>query len=209
MKRRILFLHEMLNLNKNEMLSKVFWTMADDPLKNDWIVTVKENLLELGIDDNLESIRIKKKAKFKKEIRLAIEKRAFEYLKEEIERKDMKKIIDIKYKKLKMQKYLQDEVLLISRKKLIFKFRTRMINVKSNYGKNDLCPLCGVTLDNQLHLLQCNVIKNSMPTIYTEEIDIKDAFSNNIEKLNSFAAILEKIIQRRDEILESQENVES
>ena len=48
-----------------------------------------------------------------------------------------------------------------------------------------------------------------MPIIYTEEIDTKAAFSNNIEKLNSFAAILKKNIQRRDEILESQENVES
>ena len=93
-------------IKKDEMLSRVFWTTVKEPLKNDWILTVKENLNELGLDDDLEIIGNKKKHKFKKEIRKAIKIRAHKYLLDTIERKNLKKINNIIYTSLDMQKYI-------------------------------------------------------------------------------------------------------
>ena len=79
------------------MLANVFTIMEENPLKNDWILTVKDNLRELNMDpDNLNLIKNKKIKKFKKELKIAIKKRAFE----KIKKKDMSKIKNIHYKKL-------------------------------------------------------------------------------------------------------------
>ena len=65
MKRRLLYLHYLLNLNNDEMLSKVFWKMTKNLLKNEWILKAKENLAELNMDENnLDLIKHKKKTKF-------------------------------------------------------------------------------------------------------------------------------------------------
>merc|ERR1712105_161802 len=98
MKRRILFLHELLNLRREEMLSRVFSKMVGDSLKNDWILSLKENLNELNFEENLTSIT--------------------------------------------MQKYLDSEIILINRKKIIFKARTKMLKVEHNYRNKKECPLC-------------------------------------------------------------------
>ena len=110
MKRRLMYLHYLLNLKGEEMLSKVFHLMEENPLKNDWILSVKDDMRELDMDENnLEIIKNKKLYKFKKEVKVAIEKRAYKYLIEKIELKILKKIKSSSYKKLEMQKYLLSE----------------------------------------------------------------------------------------------------
>ena len=206
MKRRLLFLHYLLNLKKDEMLSKVFWKMTKSSLKNDWILKAKENLKELGMDENnFDIIKVKKKKKFKKELRIAIKKRAFNYLIEKIKKDDMKKIKNIKYKNLEMQKYLKTGKIYTNRKKLLFKIRTKMLNVGKNYGRNVLCPICLKEEDNQIHLTKCIIILNSL-TIQDSNINIDDAFETNMDKANAISIVIEKILQKREVILDSRKN---
>ena len=189
------------------MLSKVFWKMTRNPLKNDWILKTKENLKELGMDENnLDTIKFKKKRKFKKELRIAIKKRAFEYLIEKVKKDDMKKIKNIKYKNLEMQKYLKTGKIFTNRKKLLFKIRTKMLNVGKNYGRNVMCPICLRKDDDQIHLTKCTIILNAL-TIQGSNINLEDAFETNMDKANEISIVIEKILQKRELILDSKKNI--
>ena len=44
-----MFLHYILNCDKNETISKVFWSQQQNPLKNDWSETIQNDLQALGM----------------------------------------------------------------------------------------------------------------------------------------------------------------
>ena len=68
------------------------------------------------------------------------EKAAFKYLM--AEKSEKSKLENLNYTQLKPQKYLLDNTLSKSDKILLFKLRTRMLNVGDNMGrKKDLCPV--------------------------------------------------------------------
>ena len=80
MARRINYLHYLSNLQENELLYTFFKAQADSPQKGDWIVTVKEDIKNIGMDIDIENLRGVKKYKFKKNVKKYIYKAAFEYL---------------------------------------------------------------------------------------------------------------------------------
>ena len=51
--RRILYLHDLVNLNHTEMLYKFFVTQWNNPTRGDWTELVKEDLKDFGIDEDL------------------------------------------------------------------------------------------------------------------------------------------------------------
>ena len=61
--RRVIYLT---SRNKSEMLSKVFTTQWNNPVKNDWTLEVKRDLKDFCIGDHLEVIRGYSKSKFKR-----------------------------------------------------------------------------------------------------------------------------------------------
>ena len=76
------------------------------------------------------------------------------------------KMDNLNYPELKIQPYLISSLLRRDQAQQLFKFRTRMANVKGNFknGQTDyFCPVCvkiGVYEDDyQKHLLSCVVLK--------------------------------------------------
>ena len=69
----------------------------------------------------------------------------------------MRKVSHISFCELTVQKYLLSQGKNIRVAKFIFQARTRMLNVKANYGKKEPCPVClnPTTIDTQEHLLDC------------------------------------------------------
>ena len=128
----------------------------------------------------------------------------------EIKSRDLKKIKNIPYKQLTVQDYLESEKIFTHRKKILFKVRTNMINVNYNYGKKVACPICLVEEDTQNHLIECNEIINSDPPIKTSHIKLEDAFGKDIAKANELSIVIEKVLQRRETILDSRtKNIET
>ena len=124
-----------------------------------------------------------------------------EFIKSNVEL--MKKIKSITYKKkLEMQNYLKTYKIFTHRKKLLFKIRTKMLNVGQNYGKAVLCPLCLNEKDNQSHLTKCTRIQSSL-SILTSHIKMEDAFLENMDNVNELSIMMEKILQRREVLMES------
>ena len=56
MKRKILFLHYLLQQDKNSMLCEVLQATVEKPTKNDFVKTFKNYLKELNIDLGFEEI---------------------------------------------------------------------------------------------------------------------------------------------------------
>ena len=54
--RRLNFLHYLLKSNKSEMLYKFFIAQWNNPVKSDWTLEAKSNLVEFGMKTSLEEI---------------------------------------------------------------------------------------------------------------------------------------------------------
>ena len=160
MNRRVMFLHYLLSRNENELIVKFFHAQILKPAKDDWCTAVKKDLNDLNMSMNFEEIKTTKKLKFKKMLKIKIEEAAFS----ELINSKGKKLKNVTYNKFKLQPYLKNIKISPDLAKTIFKFRTRMsnvkINFKSKYSENDLlCPLEGCDeIEDDNHLIKCKII---------------------------------------------------
>ena len=124
-------------------------------------------------------------------------------MQKEIEEKDMKKLKNIKYKKLEIQPYLKSNNISLRKKKILFKARTRMLNVKGNFRDKSPCPLCYLEEDRQEHLMACLMIKLKCPIILENKNNCTymDIFTNDIKKQSNVAELLLEAIRTREKIL--------
>ena len=60
--RRINFLWYILNQNEESLLGKFFKAQCQDPVKTDWVNTVKQDLIELDMNMNFDDIKNLSKA---------------------------------------------------------------------------------------------------------------------------------------------------
>ena len=107
----------------------------------------------------------------------------------------------VKKEEEKQGKYLDDKRFTPDLANLLFKFRTRMFNVRNNfrnqYRTNLICPLCREREDSQEHLLECRVIVRKLNG---KQYCYKDIFSENLESLFGIAKGLKKVVKIREEM---------
>ena len=75
-----MFLHYLLSRDENELVSQVLKAQMDDPIKGDWILTIKQELEDFDLNLCMETIKQLKKEKFKNIIKKACKKAAFKFL---------------------------------------------------------------------------------------------------------------------------------
>ena len=126
-------------------------------MKNDWFLQVKDDLEECQIDLSECEIANMRKYSFNKLVNEKINLIAAQYLIGLKERHS--KSLNLKYS-TEMQPYLQNENLSIQNKKLMFKIKNRLIDVKTNfkkkYSNNLKCRLCSSPEESQAHLIECS-----------------------------------------------------
>ena len=91
---------------------------------------------------------------------------------------------------------------------ILFKFRTRMFNVKNNFRNNyrqtnTLCPLCNLCEDTQNHMFECAMILDQLDKPLTTTY--KNIFSPDTTILLKVAKELKTIVTVRED-LENQLN---
>ena len=104
MKRNILFLHYLLQQDKDSMVYKVLESTRQNPLNNDFVKTCEKYLKQLDINLTFEQIGLLSPWSIKKLVKEKTAAAAFKYLLE-IKNKQTK-ISHIKYDNLEMQEYL-------------------------------------------------------------------------------------------------------
>ena len=85
--------------------------------------------------------------------------------------------------------------------KTLFKFRTRMVNVRDNFKTGNpflSCPLGDNSLDDQQHLLKCSHLE----PISNNDLNYYDIFSNDVEKMLTTISALKLKLEARMKILE-------
>ena len=81
MSRRLMFLHYKLNEKTDSLINKFLHTQIDNPTKNAWIHTVREDLEKLEIGLDLETIRDLSRESFERFVDKKLENLALDYQK--------------------------------------------------------------------------------------------------------------------------------
>ena len=159
-----MFLHYLLNLPESDLTSKVFQAQILQPVKNDWALQVKQDLIEIGLSDTtFEEIKVMSKNAFKNLVKDRIRKLAFNTLMKE--KVDKSKLKNLSYSELTIQPYLVTDKLSLPQKQLIYRIRVRDIDTPENYGRDVPCRLCFLARDEMSHILECVVIKVACPAV--------------------------------------------
>ena len=195
-----MFLHYILNQDKTKLISRVFWAQVRKPVPNDWAIIVREDMEEFGIVEKFEEIASISKKAWKDQVKEAVTEKAFKYLKDQIQGRGLSKIKDLVYSELKLQTYLTGSDYSTTQKKFAFRLRSRMVQVGHNFGNKDLCPLCHIGANDQLHLSECVVLKVSMPELMDNACDFKyeEIYGEDPAGGMNVTAMLHKSFQKRE-----------
>ena len=118
-------------------------------------------------------------------------------------KEEKSKLNKLNYNSIKMQEYLADPKMSNRHKKLAFQARTHMLRTASNFGnKTTSCPLGCDSLDNQEHLVTCDVVKmNSYEVMTDREYNYEDLFGDNVDKIKRAVDLLDKAVRTREILL--------
>ena len=164
--RRVNYLHYILKSEKSQMLYKFFTAQWETPTKHDWTETVKCDLIDLGIRNDLSYLESKTQIFFKNLVKARIKEFALDMLNES--KYEHSKMDNLLFTELKIQEYLVAENISVEQKRNILRFRTRMATFSENYRGQEPqkpCQICGLHVDSQEHSVSCvktmqNVNKN-------------------------------------------------
>jgi hypothetical protein len=194
---RLNYLYNILTKPEHELIRRVYEIQKVETSKGDWIELIRDDFELIGetFDENI--IKSMNKHKFKKFVRMKIEKAAFNYL-EQI-KLTHSKVKHIKYDKLKAQPYIQSDEFNDDQICELFALRSRMVGVKGNFSglyRNNLkCSFGCNENETQEHLLDCNFLVNKLEDkSILAESEYSDLFGNinqQVEITKCYSEILE------------------
>ena len=165
--------------------------------KGDVYQLVLEDMKLLSLNEN--QLKTMSKHTLKETLKKRVPEVAFDYLIKIAE--DHSKVNHEIYRNLNGMQYFEDPRISANQAKLLFKFRTRMVNVRNNFRNNyacSSCPLCGIHQDTQEHLFDCIMMKKQ----YQPTMEYTDIFSDDCDSLCEAAVELERIMDIRNRLLE-------
>jgi len=198
MMRRISYFHEIMMRDDDELTKKVVLSQMERRTKGDFYQQVEVDMEVLNISEG-EVLTVSKgtlKDLLKKKASIS----AFQYLIDMA--KTHSKVNERAYSNLNGMDYMNDPRFTPDLVNMLFKFRTRMFNVRNNFRNNykqtnTLCPLCEVEEDSQQHLFHCSVIHNQIPKPTTAYENI---FSTDSDTLLMVAKDLKEIVAAREDL---------
>ena len=194
----LIFLHYILLENKQSLISRFFQAQLDNPIRGDWVINIKHILQNLDLEINFDRIREMKKSIFLKQAKKSIKYEALKYLVNKIKSKG--KEIDYR-NELKCQRYLQPNRILTHDKQiLIFAYRSRMNNLKYNFGSEVEICVCGTRLVNE-HLYICEKLSDGK----LSNVPYNEIFNGSIKQQKHIVQILVRNMKKYQELTLAQE----
>ena len=197
--RRLMFYWNILQKNETELVRKVYEIQRLNPAKNDICLQFEADLKMCDIQLTNSEISKMKKMKFKKLLNNKLREVAKDYL---IRKKSTHSKLLGMNNSYKLQGYISSSNLSVEIKQLLYKFRTRMVSVKSNFksqfGQDLTCRFC-TEEETQSHLLSCNEI---IQGVDTSEVVYEHIFGSTDEQ-EKVAQVLSKIMKIRNTKLKS------
>ena len=207
--RRIMYFYEVMKRDDTELTKKIVMSQKEKMLKGDFYTQVEDSLRALNIPASEEVTSMGRNA-LKELLNKHSAIAAYESLINQA--RCHSKVNENAYSNINGMQYITDSRFTPDLVNLLFKFRTRMFNVRNNFRNqyrqtNILCPLCKVVEDSQQHLFSCAVLHESLPTITTVYEDIFSSDSNILLKvakeLKTIVAVRVEMETSMDETLAS------
>ena len=199
-KRRLMYLHNILTKPKSELISRVYEVQKSVFTKNDWYNLVKENRNELGIPLTDEEISVMSKDRFKSIVNKAVNAFALDHFNKLATKSENSKCRDLVKSKFSREKYFEDKRFSRSEVELLFSLRTMMVsgikkNFSSQYQDNLFCDLCCAHVDCQEHLLSCAALRSHVDIPH--DVLYSDIFGNTDQQLR-IVKIFKKLLRVRE-----------
>ena len=203
-KRRMLYLWNILNRAENELLKRFYDAQNLVKSKSDWVELIENDKKELDITLSDNEIKLMKEQKFENIINTAAAKKTLDYLNKIADSHSKSKIL-VKFK-LERESYLYDPRFSRSEIELLFRLRTRMLDVKNKFANKydtDIgYKLCKAQVESQQHLLKCDTLAAKV-NIH-EEIAYEDIFKG-VDKQLVVVKVYKKLFREREIILNDEE----
>ena len=199
MKRKILFLHYILQQEKSSMIYKVLQATRDNPTKNDFVKTCESYLSQLKINMTFEELSQMSKWSVKKLVKDKTQEAGFSYLLNE--KNKQSKISHIQYSDLALQDYMLEGNRNTEMSKLIYKARGLCLNLKTHKKwkyKDDICIGCQQETETGDELLFCDGYGKGG----SEEDITNMSYNMFFSGMSSDMHLLAKVISRRLKIRE-------
>ena len=193
-KRRLLFLHYLLNEDSDSMVNKFLMVQCKSENPKDWTSTVMKDMKDLNIKMTFDKIKVMKKSRLVHLLNTGIAEKALKDL-NEVKRKHSK-VLHLKHDYMKMKKYFMPNKMKTTREEiqLIFKLRSRMTKIKKNYeGMYDdmECSACGEEEESQQHILECSVLVK-LHKSYEDLPKYENIFDGTVDEQVKIARIFKK-----------------
>ena len=206
-----MFQHYLLNEEESSLVNNFYKLQSRKSVKNDWSLTVKQNLETLEIALSEEQIKSMSEPAYKKIVNSAIKKEALNYLNGI--KSSHSKVLHIEHAKLEMQDYLLPSSIPADLAKFTFQCRSRMLNVGANFKEGGrilfpTCPVCKIPAeyDSQQHLMMCHSLNTNILT-GQKLPNYDELFGKNLEKRMIVVDILKANFHKRNKVIkENEEN---
>ena len=184
--RRLLYWKHILTVERSEMIYRVFKAQKLSPVVGDWIHLLEKDKKMYGLEVDDETIAALSKQKFKNLVKKRSKELTIEYL--NTQKRKHKKSEQLEVGDLSISPYLSDTRFSKNERELLFKLRSKTIQVKDNfknaYQNNDLlCDLCKLFPCTQSHPMQCPQLNLSLVVDKTLHMDEKLIYGSADEQL--------------------------
>lgn len=196
--RRVNYLHNILRRDDEELVARVYSVQKRKQGKGDWSSIIKQDMEVIELKMSETEIKETGQAKFKKVVRQLVRKAAFKYLQE---KKDTHtKIKGIAYKDLKMQEYLESQLLTFEEASTLFNLRGQTINgikmcAKTSFQNDPMCKVGCQIEDTIKHVFECPRIRceqnSSLSSVFSSIDKQKEAVTSFMQRMATRTSILE------------------
>ena len=207
MRRRLMYLHNILIKPEKELIKKVYAVQKILPTKGDWYKQVMEDKNKLGLDLSDVQISRMSKDQFKELVAVSVRNYALNCLNQNVTKNENSKCRRLAKKDLVKENYFIDNRFSKSECELLFALRTRMIpgikkNFSSQYADNLICELCSALgpayPDTQEHLLSCAKLR--MHVKIPDNLEYEDIY-RNVEKQIGIVKVVKQLLRVREILL--------
>ena len=141
-KRRLMYLHHILNVPEHELIHRVYSAQKESPVKGDWVLMAGKDMEHINLNMEEKHIQSMSKSEYKKIIEEKVTETAFnEYNRLKSSKSKTK---DVQHSKLKMQPYMKSVDFNNKEVKTLFNLRAKTVwnyrgCFKSMYKNNMAC----------------------------------------------------------------------
>ena len=203
--RRILYLHTILTRDLSEITKKIYLAQQQDPLEGDFYKLVMNDIEMIELKMNEDDISKVTKASLMKRVKVKYKEAAYKYL--TTQKASKRKMDHMKYTHLETQPYMCSPIFLREDSSMLLRLRTRTVRgIRTDFGDMYIeksCPLtgCTETYDSLPHVLVCSALQTKQNEI--QDMHYMDVFSDNVHVQKSITATFTRLLQRREDLLES------